>query len=61
MTAAGSTASLIFTRTPPDKAISIEVAETADIAAVSSREDYCVGEVVDFSLQGSPPWTVAYD
>lgn len=48
-------------RSGEDKAISIEVAETADIAAVSSREDYCVGEVVDFSLQGSPPWTVAYD
>ncbi len=44
-----------------DKALTIEVAETADIAAVSTREDYCIGEVVDFALQGSPPWTVSYD
>ncbi|SPO29479.1 probable Nuclear pore membrane protein [Ustilago trichophora] len=44
-----------------DKALVIEVAETADIAAVSTREDYCIGEMVEFSLQGSPPWTVSYD
>ncbi|KAJ1023153.1 hypothetical protein NDA16_003306 [Ustilago loliicola] len=44
-----------------DKAMVIEVAETADIAAVSTREDYCIGELVEFSLQGSPPWTVSYD
>lgn len=44
-----------------DKALVIEVAETADIAAVSTREDYCVGEMVEFALQGSPPWTVSYD
>ncbi|PWY97039.1 putative nuclear pore membrane protein [Testicularia cyperi] len=39
----------------------IEVAETADITAISSREDYCIGEMVDFTLHGSPPWTVTYD
>ncbi|SPO28393.1 probable Nuclear pore membrane protein [Ustilago trichophora] len=44
-----------------DKAMMIEVAETADIAAVSTREDYCIGEMVEFSLQGSPPWTVSYE
>ncbi len=44
-----------------DKSMVIEVAETADIAPVSSREDYCIGEMVEFSLQGSPPWTVSYD
>ncbi|CBQ68582.1 Nuclear pore membrane protein [Sporisorium reilianum SRZ2] len=44
-----------------DKAMTIEVAETADIASVSTREDYCIGEMVEFALQGSPPWTVSYD
>lgn len=44
-----------------DKALVIEVAETADIAAVSTRQDYCIGEMVEFALQGSPPWTVSYD
>lgn len=44
-----------------DKSMVIEVAETADIASVSTRADYCIGERVDFSLQGSPPWTVSYD
>uniref|UniRef100_V5EIR2 Nuclear pore membrane protein n=2 Tax=Kalmanozyma brasiliensis (strain GHG001) TaxID=1365824 RepID=V5EIR2_KALBG len=44
-----------------DKTMVIEVAETADIAPVSTREDYCIGEMVEFSLQGSPPWTVSYE
>lgn len=44
-----------------DKAMTIEVAETADITAASTREDYCIGERVEFSLQGSPPWTVSYE
>lgn len=44
-----------------DKSVLIEVAETADIASVSTRQDYCIGEKVEFLLQGSPPWTVSYD
>ncbi|SNX85770.1 probable Nuclear pore membrane protein [Melanopsichium pennsylvanicum] len=44
-----------------DRAMVIEVTETADIAAVSAREDYCIGEMVEFALQGSPPWTVSYE
>ncbi|TKY89613.1 hypothetical protein EX895_001398 [Sporisorium graminicola] len=44
-----------------DKTMTIEVAETADIASVSTREDYCIGEMVEFALQGSPPWTVSYE
>lgn len=44
-----------------DKSFTIEVAETADITPISSREDYCIGELLEFTLQGSPPWTVSYD
>ncbi|KAL9937642.1 hypothetical protein V8E36_003187 [Tilletia maclaganii] len=42
-------------------ALSMEVAETASIASVGDREDYCVGESVDFLLQGNPPWMVEYE
>ena len=38
----------------------MEVMETAGIASVGAREDYCIGESVDFTLQGTPPWTVTY-
>ncbi|CAD6984323.1 unnamed protein product [Tilletia controversa] len=39
----------------------MEVAETASIASVGDRDDYCVGESVDFLLQGNPPWMVEYE
>ncbi|KAK0539992.1 hypothetical protein OC835_000875 [Tilletia horrida] len=42
-------------------AVLMEVAETASIAGVGDRDDYCVGESVDFLLQGNPPWMVEYD
>ncbi|KAN0061344.1 hypothetical protein ACQY0O_006191 [Thecaphora frezii] len=45
----------------PLPTLELEVAETAGIAAASSREDYCIGESVDFVLQGTPPWTVTYE
>ncbi|CAO1630596.1 unnamed protein product [Parajaminaea phylloscopi] len=38
----------------------IEVAETASIAPVGTREHYCVGDTVEYVLQGTPPWTVTY-
>lgn len=41
-------------------AMTIEVAETANIAPVGSKEDICVGETVEYILQGSAPWTVHY-
>lgn len=39
----------------------IEVVESANISPVGIREDYCVGETIDFVLQGSSPWTVTYN
>ncbi len=38
----------------------MEVMETAGIASVGARTDYCIGESVDFTLQGTPPWSVTY-
>ncbi|PWN51672.1 putative nuclear pore membrane protein [Violaceomyces palustris] len=46
---------------PPGLLLEMEVADTAGITPASSRDDYCVGEMVDFVLQGTPPWTVTYD
>lgn len=38
----------------------MDVAEIATIAAVSPQNDYCVGQSLDFTLQGTQPWTVTY-
>ncbi|CAO1627290.1 unnamed protein product [Sympodiomycopsis kandeliae] len=42
-------------------ASTIEVADTASIAPVGTRQDYCVGETVEFMLFGSSPWSVSYN
>lgn len=36
----------------------IDVAETAVIVPFEMKEDYCVGEPLQFQLEGSPPWRV---
>ena len=36
----------------------IDVAETAVIVPFDRREDFCVGEALQFQLEGSPPWNV---
>ena len=41
-------------------ALRLDVVETAGIAPASTRTDYCVGEQIDYVLQGMPPWTVHY-
>ncbi|KDN46128.1 hypothetical protein K437DRAFT_223794 [Tilletiaria anomala UBC 951] len=43
-----------------DGRITFDVLETAGIASVGVRDDFCVGEAIEFTLQGSPPWTVVY-
>jgi nucleoporin POM152 len=40
---------------------SIEVVETARVVAVSHDEDMCVGDTLDFLLQGKAPWVVEYE
>ena len=44
----------------PDTPLRIDVVETAGIVPSSARRDYCVGEQIDFVLQGTSPWTVHY-
>jgi nucleoporin POM152 len=40
--------------------MTIDVAEIATIAAVAPQNDYCVGQSLDFTLQGTQPWSVTY-
>ncbi|WFD34790.1 hypothetical protein MCUN1_001634 [Malassezia cuniculi] len=44
----------------PDTPLLFDVVETAGIVPASARRDYCVGEQIDFVLQGTSPWTVHY-
>ena len=39
----------------------LEVVEIASISAVQVQKDHCVGESLDFVLQGASPWTVNYE
>lgn len=41
--------------------LEVDVVETANISPLGTRSDYCVGETIDFVLQGSPPWTITYN
>jgi nucleoporin POM152 len=49
-------------RVPPsdDKKISIKALEIATISPIDSCDDVCVGDTIDFSLQGVSPFTVQY-
>jgi len=38
----------------------IEVAEIAAIRPVSTQTDYCIGDSLDFILEGIAPWTITY-
>lgn len=39
--------------------LGIDVLETATITPVSEREDYCVGDMLEFVLGGTAPWHVS--
>jgi len=36
------------------------VVESARIVPVSQNKDLCVGDTLDFLLQGKAPWTIEY-
>jgi nucleoporin POM152 len=38
----------------------VDVVESARIVAVNSVEDLCVGDRLDFLLQGKAPWTIRW-
>ena len=42
------------------ESIRIDVAETAAIIPFERRQDICVGEMVQFQLEGIPPWTIRF-
>ncbi|WVQ78800.1 hypothetical protein IAT38_000891 [Cryptococcus sp. DSM 104549] len=39
----------------------VEVVESARIVSVDERRDLCVGDSLDFLLQGKAPWTIEYE
>ncbi|GJN87388.1 hypothetical protein Rhopal_000337-T1 [Rhodotorula paludigena] len=41
--------------------VTIPVAEIATITPVSPQVDHCVGDALDFIVQGAPPFTVKYE
>ncbi|KAK4050941.1 hypothetical protein OIO90_004917 [Microbotryomycetes sp. JL221] len=41
--------------------LTFPVAEIASIAAVTATKDVCVGDFLEFVVQGSPPFTVKYE
>ncbi|OCH96431.1 hypothetical protein OBBRIDRAFT_718237 [Obba rivulosa] len=45
---------------PLHRSIWLDVAETAAIVPFDRRQDYCVGDVTQFQLEGTPPWTIGY-
>ncbi|WFD27155.1 hypothetical protein MNAN1_002151 [Malassezia nana] len=44
----------------PDAVLRLEMIESAGVLPTTARSDYCVGERIDFVLQGTSPWTVEY-
>lgn len=50
-------------QTVPDtlhRSIWVDVAETAAIVPFDRREDFCVGDAIQFQLEGTPPWAIGY-
>ncbi|KAL5535305.1 hypothetical protein ACEPAF_3399 [Sanghuangporus sanghuang] len=45
---------------PMKTSIWVDVAESAAIVPFDRREHFCVGDVTQFQLEGTPPWTVGY-
>lgn len=45
---------------PLHRSIWIDVAETAAIIPLEKKKDFCVGDIIQFELEGTPPWTIGY-
>lgn len=43
---------------PLSSSIWVDIAETAAIVPFDKREDFCVGDVSQFQLEGIPPWII---
>lgn len=45
---------------PLRRSVWVDVAETAAIIPLEKRKDFCVGDTIQFELEGTPPWTIGY-
>ncbi|KAI0078871.1 hypothetical protein K474DRAFT_778657 [Panus rudis PR-1116 ss-1] len=45
---------------PLFRSVWVDVAETAAIVPFDRREHYCIGDITQFQLEGTPPWTIGY-
>ncbi|KAF9056084.1 hypothetical protein BJ165DRAFT_1430770 [Panaeolus papilionaceus] len=45
---------------PLFRSVWVDVAESASIIPFERREDVCVGDLLQFQLEGIPPWTIGY-
>jgi nucleoporin POM152 len=43
---------------PSAQSLWVDVAEIAAIIPIDRKEDFCVGDVAQFQLEGIPPWTI---
>ncbi|TFK64436.1 hypothetical protein BDN72DRAFT_264822 [Pluteus cervinus] len=46
---------------PKDNWIQVDVSALANITPLNGRTDFCEREVVEFDLDGQPPWVVGYN
>ncbi|GAA5884528.1 hypothetical protein JCM6882_005288 [Rhodosporidiobolus microsporus] len=56
-----SSASLGGVGNAPRTSLTLPVAEIATIKPVTPQVDHCVGDFLDFTVQGQPPFTVVYE
>ena len=45
---------------PLRRSIWIDVAETAAVVPLEKKKDFCVGDAIQFELEGTPPWVIGY-
>lgn len=45
---------------PLHRSIWLDVAETAAIVPFDRREHFCMGDVAQFQLEGTPPWSIGF-
>ncbi|GBE77622.1 hypothetical protein SCP_0105020 [Sparassis crispa] len=45
---------------PLYRSIWADVAETAAIVPFDTRTDFCVDDIIQFQLEGTPPWSIGY-
>ncbi|KIK12640.1 hypothetical protein PISMIDRAFT_18596 [Pisolithus microcarpus 441] len=44
---------------PLHQSIWIDVSKTAAIIPLEKTKDFCVGDIIQFKLEGTPPWMIS--